>query len=154
MQKIKWLLLAALIALWGACTTPITHPVAMGYSGQAGLAVQKPVTVGIQAFGDQRDEADRYVVSYRQLGRGEQERYVSSPDDIARSVTRMTGELIRQKGGVPDVLRHWDYSPEQLLLRPAAPILDPRASIKPADPSRSHTRPHHPRTPQPAFPAP
>ncbi len=115
MQKTKWILLATLIALWGACTTPITHPVPMGYSGHAGLAVQQPVTVGIQAFGDQRAEADRYVVGYRQLGRGGQERYVSSPDDIARSVTRMTGELIRQKGGMPGVLKDWDYSPEQML---------------------------------------
>lgn len=115
MQKAKWLLSAVLVALLGACTTPITHPVQMGYNGHAGLAVQQPVTVGIQAFDDQRSVADHYVIGYRQLRRGEQERYVSSPDDIARSVTRMTGELIRQKGGMPGVLKDWDYSPEQML---------------------------------------
>jgi len=115
MQKTKWLFSAALIALLAACTTPITHPVQMGYSGHAGLAVQQPVTVGIQVFDDPRTQADHFVIGYRQLGRGEQERYVSSPDDIARSVTRMTGELIRQKGGMPGVLKDWDYSPEQML---------------------------------------
>ena len=115
MQQLKWILAAALITLLGACTTPITHPVQMGYSGHVGLAAQQPVAVGIQTFRDQRTEADRYVIGYRQLGRGEQERYVSSPDDIARSVTRMTGELIRQKGGMPGVLKDWDYSPEQML---------------------------------------
>ena len=115
MQQLKWILAAALITLLGACTTPITHPVQMGYNGHVGLATQQPVVVGIQTFRDQRTEADRYVIGYRQLGRGEQERYVSSPDDIARSVTRMTGELIRQKGGMPGVLKDWDYSPEQML---------------------------------------
>jgi hypothetical protein len=115
MQKLQWILAAALITLLGACTTPITHPVQMGYSGHAGLAAQQPVAVGIQTFRDQRTAADRYVIGYRQLGRGEQERYVSSPDDIARSVTRMTGELIRQKGGMPGVLKDWDYSPAQML---------------------------------------
>jgi hypothetical protein len=115
MQQLKWILAAALITLLGACTTPITHPVQMGYNGHVGLATQQPVVVGIQTFRDQRTEADRYVIGYRQLGRGEQERYVSSPDDIARSVTRMAGELIRQKGGTPGVLKDWDYSPEQML---------------------------------------
>ena len=30
-------------------------------------------------------------------------------------MTRMAGELIRQKGGTPGVLNGWDYSPEQML---------------------------------------
>ncbi|MBC2737199.1 MAG: hypothetical protein HF981_22740 [Desulfobacteraceae bacterium] len=110
-----WALSTVLLALLGACATPITHPVKMGYSGHSGLAVEQPVAVGIQAFRDQRTEGDRYVIGYRQIGRGERERYVASPDDMARSVTRMAGELIRQKGGTPDVLKGWDYSPEQML---------------------------------------
>ena len=63
---------------------------------------------------------DRFVIGYRQVGRGEWERYVSSPDDIARSVTRMAAELIQQKGGVIGVLDDWDYSPEQMLERAGA----------------------------------
>ncbi len=114
-QRICLIVALALVALLCACTTPITHPVTMDYSGHAGLATQQPVAVGIQAFRDQRTETDPYVIGYRQLGRGEQERYVSSPDDIARSVTRMAGELIRQKGGMPGGLKDWDYSPEQML---------------------------------------
>ena len=114
-QIMKGMLVAVLMGLLGACTTPITHPVHMGYSGHVGLAAQQPVSMGIQAFRDQRTEADHYVIGYRQLGSGEQERYVSSPDDVARAVTRITGELIRQKGGMPGVLKDWDYSPEQML---------------------------------------
>jgi hypothetical protein len=110
-----WTLSIVLMVLLGACATPITHPVKMGYSGHVGLAVEQPVTVGIQAFRDQRTEGDRYVIGYRQIGRGERERYVASPDDMARSVTRMAGELIHQKGGTPGVLNGWDYSPEQML---------------------------------------
>lgn len=105
----------ALAALLGACASPITHPVALTYTGQARSATASLVTVGIQPYKDQRERDDRFLLGYRSLGRGEWERYVSSPDDVARSVTRMTAELIQRKGGQPAALEGWDFSPEQML---------------------------------------
>ena len=113
--KAKWILAAFLMVLPGACMTPITHPVQLGYAGHAAAELEQTVTVGIQPFRDRRAEGDPYLIGYRRLRPGEQERYVSSPEDVARTVSRMTTELIRQKGGKPGSLRDWDYSPEQML---------------------------------------
>jgi hypothetical protein len=107
--------MAVLIFLLGACATPITHPVQMGYRGDAAPGTEQAVAVGVQLFRDQRKDADAYLIGYRQLGPEERERYVSSPDDIARSVTRMAGELIRHKGGLPGKLDGWDYTPDKML---------------------------------------
>jgi hypothetical protein len=113
--KMSQVIVVVLSAMSGACATPITYPVQLAYSGHVQPAAGQTVAVGIQSFRDQRNEEDRFVVGYRQLGRGQQERYASSPDDIARAVTRMAGELIRQKGAVPGELAGWDYTPDQML---------------------------------------
>ena len=105
----------ALAALLGACASPITHPVALTYTGQAKPPAASAKTVGIQTFEDRRDRDDRFLIGYRSLGRGEWERYVSSPDDIAQSVTRMTTELVQRKGGQPGRLEGWDYTPDKML---------------------------------------
>ena len=68
----------ALAALLGACASPITHPVALTYTGQAKPPAASAKTVGIQTFEDRRDRDDRFLIGYRSLGRGEWERYVSS----------------------------------------------------------------------------
>jgi len=102
-------------ALLTGCAAPITHPVQLAYDGHVPPAADETVAVGIQRFRDLRDTEDRFVIGYRQLGRGEQERYASSPDDVAQAVTRMTRELIRQKGGVPGELEGWNYTPEQMM---------------------------------------
>ena len=119
MQKMQLIPTSALMivvwVLFGACASPITHPVQMDYKGRIPPGTKQTVTVGIQPFRDQRTDTDGYLIGYRQLGRGEQERYVSSPSDIARSVTRMTHDLIRHKGGMPGDLEGWDFSPEQML---------------------------------------
>lgn len=114
--KRKGLLAAVLAAaLLTGCAAPITHPVQLTYDGHVPPAADETLAVGIQPFRDRRDTEDRFVIGYRQLGRGEQERYASSPDDIAQAVTRMTRELIRQKGGVPGELEGWDYTPDQMM---------------------------------------
>ncbi len=105
----------ALALLLGACATPITHPVQMAYRGAVQPETDQVTSVGIQPFYDRRNEADRHVIGYRQLGHGERERYVSSPDDVARAVTRMATELVRQKGGEPGDLKGWDFSPDRML---------------------------------------
>lgn len=115
MRRLRLALGVALTVLLGACATPITHPIHMDYAGNVRPAKEQVVTVGIQSFLDRRNEADRHVIGYRQLGRGEQERYVSSPDDVARAVTRMATAIIRQKGGEAGELRGWDFSPDQML---------------------------------------
>jgi len=114
-RKGRWMVSMVLLVLLGACATPITHPVPMDYAGGAQPATGGPVSIGIQPFVDQRTGGDPYLIGYRQVRRGEQERYVSSPDDVARSITRMTGALVRQKGGDPGVLTGWDFSPDQML---------------------------------------
>jgi hypothetical protein len=105
----------ALAVLLGACATPITHPVQMDYLGAVPPEANQVTSVGIQTLLDRRDMEDRHLIGYRRLGRGERERYVSSPDDVAQSVTRMAAELIRRKGGAPGELAGWDFSPDQML---------------------------------------
>jgi hypothetical protein len=102
-------------ALLMNCAAPITHPVQLAYNGHVPPVADETVAVGIQTFRDQRDTEDRFVIGYRQLGHGERERYASSPEDIARAVTRMTRELVRQKGGVPGELEGWNYAPDQMM---------------------------------------
>ena len=113
--KRSGLLAIFLAGLLGACAAPITHPVHLAYNGQAPSVADETVAVGIQPFQDRRSAADRFVVGYRQLGRGEQERYASSPDDIAQAVTRMAGDLVRQKGADPGALEGWNYTPDQMM---------------------------------------
>jgi len=113
--KRNGLLALVLAALLGACAAPITHPVQLAYNGHVQPVADETVAVGIQLFRDQRSAADRFVVGYRQLGHGEQERYASSPDDIARAVTRVAADLIRQKGAAPGVLEGWDYTPDKMM---------------------------------------
>jgi hypothetical protein len=113
--KRNGLLAIVMTALLGACAAPITYPVQLAYNGHVQPAAGQTPTVGIQAFRDQRKEKDRFVIGYRQLGHGEEERYASSPDDIAGAVTRMAGELMRQKGAVTGKLEGWDYTPDQML---------------------------------------
>ena len=115
-QQTLWLTVSlALAVLLSACASPITHPVALTYTGPARATTDAPVAVGIQSFEDQRGRDDRFLIGYRSLGRGEWERYVSSPDDVAAAVSRMAAELIRRKGGTPGVLNGWDYTPDQML---------------------------------------
>ena len=115
-SKIKGLWAVVLMAaLLTGCAAPITHLVQLAYNGHVPSAAGETVAVGIQRFRDQRDTEDRFVIGYRQLGHGEQERYASSPDDIAQAVTLMTRELIRQKGGVPGELVGWNYTPDQMM---------------------------------------
>lgn len=114
-QTIGLVLSLALAALLGACASPITHPVALTYTGPAQPSTEAPAAVGIQPFEDQRGRDDRFLIGYRSLGRGEWERYVSSPDAVAEAVTRMTTELIRRKGGLPGALQGWDYTPDAML---------------------------------------
>lgn len=113
-KKSRWMSALALLLL-GACATPITHPVPMNYSGGAQSGTKGPVAVGLQPFVDQRTGEDPYLIGYRQVRRGERERYVSSPENVARSVTRMTRELVHRKGGDPGALKGWDFSPDQML---------------------------------------
>lgn len=113
--KRNGVLAVVLAALLGACAAPITHPVQLAYNGQVQPVADETVAVGVQRFRDQRKDADRFVVGYRQLGRGEQERYASSPDDIARAVTRMAMDLVRQKGAAPGTLAGWDYTPDKMM---------------------------------------
>lgn len=115
MRPVPPILAMVMVVLLGACASPITHPVALTYTGHAGPTVQRPVAVGIQPFADRRAVEDRRVIGYRSLGRGEYERYVSDPDDVARSVTRMATTVVRQKGGDPKALEGWDFSPEQMM---------------------------------------
>ena len=62
----------------------MTYPIQMGYNhGGAPPETPRKVTVGVQVFHDQRDEADRYLIGYRQLGPEKRVPYVSSPDNIA-----------------------------------------------------------------------
>jgi hypothetical protein len=112
--RILWRVGAAALLL-SACASPITHPVALTYTGQARSSAESLVAVGIQPFEDRREPDDPFLIGYRSLGRGERERYVSSPDDIAQSVTRMTAELIQRKGGQPAPLAGWDYTPDRML---------------------------------------
>lgn len=114
-QIVLLAVMLALAALLGACASPITHPVALTYTGQARAPEAPTMTVGIQTFEDRRDRDDRFLIGYRSLGRGEWERYVSGPDDIAQSVTRMSNELIQRKGGQAGPLERWDYTPEKML---------------------------------------
>ena len=115
-QQMIWLTLPlAMAVLLGACASPITHPVALTYTGPASPATEAPVAVGIQPFEDKRGRDDRFLIGYRSLGRGEWERYVSSPDDVAAAVTRMTADLVRRKGGIPEALQGWDYTPDAML---------------------------------------
>lgn len=114
-RNTRMIVAAVLAALLGACASPITHPVELNYTGHAGPAADTAVAVGIQPFEDRRENEDRFVIGYRRVGRGERERYISSPDDLAGSVTRMTAALIRQKGGAPGPLAGWDYTPDQML---------------------------------------
>jgi hypothetical protein len=119
MRNKKWkragLWAVVLAVLLMGCAAPITHPVQLAYNGHVPPVADETVAVGIQRFRDQRDTEDRFVIGYRQLGHGEQERYASIPDDISQAVTRMTRELILQKGGVPGELEGWDYTPDQMM---------------------------------------
>jgi hypothetical protein len=111
-----WAVALAAALLMG-CAAPITYPVQLAYDGHVPPAADETVAVGIQPFRDRRDTGDRFAVGYRQVGRGEgeRERYASSPDDVAQAVTRMTRELIRQKGDVPGELEGWNYTPDQMM---------------------------------------
>ena len=111
-----WAVALAAALLMG-CAAPITYPVQLAYDGHVPPAADETVAVGIQQFRDRRDTGDRFVVGYRQVGRGEgeRERYASSPDDVAQAVTRMTRDLIRQKGCVPGELEGWNYTPDQMM---------------------------------------
>ena len=113
--KRRELLAIVMAVLLGACAAPITHPVQLAYDSHTPPAAEQPVAVGIQLFRDQRSEKDRFLIGYRQIGPGERERYASSPEDVSRAVTRMTGELSRQKGAVPGELAGWNYAPDQMM---------------------------------------
>ena len=104
----------------------IEHPNSVGMALRAGAPTEARTKIGIDANRPidprtgkiESQMLDPWVISSTGTGWVRLNFVLgpwASPDDLARSVTRMTGELIRHKGGTPDVLKGWDYSPEQML---------------------------------------
>ena len=105
------------MALLAACAAPITHPVRITYTGQAPMASESVGRVGLQVLEDGRGREDAYWIGRREVGAGSYERYVSSPDDVALSVSDALAELLQRKGLDVVQIKGWDFTPEDMLAR-------------------------------------
>ncbi|MDJ0723314.1 MAG: hypothetical protein QNJ04_16870 [Desulfobacterales bacterium] len=109
--------LVAAMALLAACAAPITHPVRITYTGQAPIASERVGRAGLQMLEDGRGHEDAYWIGQRAVGAGSYERYVSSPDDLALSVSDALAELLQRKGLEVAQISGWDFTPEGMLAR-------------------------------------
>ncbi len=105
------------MALLAACAAPITYPVRITYTGQAPIASENVGRVGLQLLEDGRGREDAYWVGRREVGAGGYERYVSSPDDVALSVSDALAELLQRKGLEVAQIKGWNFTPEDMLAR-------------------------------------
>ncbi len=121
MHRINRLIqLAGLLALMmgmAACSSPITYPVRITYTGQTPVASESSGQVGLQVLEDARDSEDAYWIGRREVGSGAYERYVSTPDNVALSVSDALAELLQRKGFQVSQIAGWDFSPEDMLVR-------------------------------------
>lgn len=102
-----------------ACSSPITYPVRITYTGQTPVASDTRGEVGLQILKDERGVNDAYQIGRRKVGvsDGAYERYVSEPDNVALSVSDALAELLQRKGFQVSQIRGWDLSPEDMLTR-------------------------------------
>ncbi len=107
----------AAMALLAACAAPITHPVRITYTGQAPMASERVGRVGLQLLEDGRGHEDSYWIGRREVGAGNYERYISSPDDVALSVSDALAELLKRKGLEVAQIKGWDFTPEDMMVR-------------------------------------
>ncbi len=105
------------MALLASCAAPITHPVRITYTGQAPIASESVGRVGLQMLEDGRGREDSYWIGRREVGAGRYERYVSSPDDLALSVSDALAELLQRKGLEVVQIKGWDFTPADMLAR-------------------------------------
>lgn len=105
--------LLAVMSLW-ACASPITYPVRVMYTGEQARTVSAPVVVGLQLFQDAREMKDLYQIGSRAIGRGQQERYVSSPENVAVAVSDAAAALLQRKGLTVQHLKNWDLTPASM----------------------------------------
>ncbi len=116
-RLIRLAAMLAAMALLAACAAPITHPVRITYTGQAPMASERVGRVGLQVLEDGRGRKDAYWIGRREVGAGSYERYVSSPDDVALSVSDALAELLQRKGLDVVQIKGWDFTPEDMLAR-------------------------------------
>ncbi len=116
-RLIRLAAMLAAMALLAACAAPITHPVRITYTGQAPMASESVGRVGLQVLEDGRGREDAYWIGRREVGAGSYERYVSSPDDVALSVSDALAELLQRKGLDVVQIKGWDFTPEDMLAR-------------------------------------
>ena len=109
--------LVTAMTLLAACAAPITHPVRITYTGQAPIASERVGRAGLQMLEDGRGHADAYLIGQRAVGAGSYERYVSSPDDLALSVSDALAELLQRKGLEVVQIKGWDFTPADMLAR-------------------------------------
>jgi len=100
--------------LLAACASPITYPVRITYTGESARTATAPAVVGLQLFQDERGMKDLYQIGTRAIGRGQQERYVSSPENVAVAVSDAAAALLQRKGLKVDQLKDWDLTPESM----------------------------------------
>jgi hypothetical protein len=111
-----WHVLCVLLTtmLLAACASPITYPVRITYTGEQAPTAATPAVVGLQLFQDARGMKDLYQIGSRAIGRGQQERYVSSPENVAVTVSDAAAALLQRKGLRVEQLKNWDLSPESM----------------------------------------
>lgn len=100
-----------------ACAAPITYPVRITYTGQAPIASETIGQVGLQVLQDERGSDNPDRIGLRKVSRGSYERYVSTPENVALSISDALAELLQRKGLQVSQIRGWDFSPEGMLAR-------------------------------------
>lgn len=100
-----------------ACAAPITYPVRITYTGQAPMASETIGQVGLQVLQDERGSDDPDRIGLREVSRGSYERYVSTPDNVALSISDAMAELLQRKGLQVTQIKGWDFSPAGMLAR-------------------------------------
>ena len=107
----------SMIMVMAACSSPITYPVRITYTGQAPLASENGARAGLQVLADERGSEDAYRIGRREVGTGAYEHYRSDPDNVALAVSDALAELLQRKGLQISQIRGWDFSPEDMLAR-------------------------------------
>ncbi len=116
-RLIRMVGMLAVLALVVACAAPITYPVRITYTGQAPIASESVGRVGLQVLQDERGSQDAYRIGLRAVGTGAYERYVSTPENVALSVSDALAELLQRKGLQVSQIKGWNFSPDDMLAR-------------------------------------
>lgn len=97
-----------------SCVSPITHPVYLRDQGTPEAGRFSGVAIGLQAFADRRQESDRFLIGYRDLGGGKRERYATMPVNVAEAVTRTAAQRLERMGARVLPAKGWDHTPEAM----------------------------------------